>query len=227
MKNTIRFLALAGVALVLGGILSFVFRDWVRSEIAYPLAYLFWALRLIILSIPQEVFWWFLVILCLFVALYISWPSSLPSRSPISSHRSKPSSRYTTWLRYLHNLDTSRFASDNLARDLVRLTVQILADQQRLTPDEVYLQLDHNQIDLPPEFLAFLQRRSFKYKSKQESRLAELFHSLFPPRRQIRPPGVYSPAEEEASRIIAYVEDLFRQPDQTTEEINALLEENQ
>lgn len=225
MKRWPLFLALAAVALILGGLLSLLFRDWVRTQVAYPLVYLFWILKLLILSIPQDVFWGVLVFVAIVAALYVSWPESLPQREQVTVRLNKSASRYSTWLRYMKSIDTSRFTNDNLARDLVRLSVQILAEQQHLTTDEVYHQLDHNQISLPPEFLDFLHRRAFQYEIRHESRLVEFFTSIFRPRQTHRPPGVYSTAELEASQIIAYIEGLFRQPDQAIED-NSIVEEN-
>lgn len=215
MKRLWLFLALSSIALFTGALLSLFFRDWVRDQVVIPLDYLYWTLRLFFLSIPQGFFWSILVLIGLGVAVWASRPVSTLSRRAAPFRPSASVSRYNTWLRYTNMLNSSRFASDNLARDLIRLTVQTLAYQHSLSNDEVYSLLEQEDLGLPPELRAFVRRRGFQTELARETRLEELFHRLVPRGPSSRPPGVYTPIEREAIQVISQIEHLLSQADQT------------
>jgi len=209
------FLALSSAALLIGALISLFFRDWVRDQVVIPIAYLFWVLRLFFLSIPESIFWGILVFIGLVVFLWIYRPVS-PKPDPSSPFRPSGSvSRYNTWLRYVSMINSSRFASDNLSRDLIRLTVLTLAYQHSLSTDEVYTQLEHEDLGLPPELHAFVRRRGFQTVPPHETRLMEILHRLLPRRPALRQPGVYTPIEREANQLISQIEHLMIPPDQS------------
>jgi hypothetical protein len=211
MRRLWLFLALSSAALIVGALLSLFFRDFVREQVVVPVAYLFWVLRLVILSIPQFVFWGMIVIIAFGIAVWASQPVS-SGYSPRIPYRPTVSvSRYSVWLRYASLMNSSGFASDNLSRDLVRLTVQTLAYQHSLTYDEVYSQLEHDDFGLPPELYAFMRRRGFQTEVHPESRFSELIHRLFPRQQALRPPGDYTPLEQEANLVISQIEKLLSQ----------------
>jgi hypothetical protein len=216
VKKLWLFLALSSVALLFGALLSLFFRDWVRDQVVIPLDFLFWTLRLFILSIPQGFFWAILVLIGLGVAVWASRPISTFSGRAAPLRPSSSVSRYSNWLRYTNMLNTSRFASDNLARDLLRLIIQTLAYQHSLTNDEVYSRLDQEDLGLSPELRAFVRRRGFQTELPRESPLMELYHRLVPRGPASHPPGVYTPIEREAVQIISQIEHLLSQADQNS-----------
>jgi hypothetical protein len=112
-------------------------------------------------------------------------------------------------VRQFEALGESKYASESLAREIVRLTVQILAYQQGTSADNIYNQLDQGQIDLPPEFLDFIRRRNFQIEPRPEPAWLDFIHHYFPRRRTAHLPGHNSPAEIEAGRMLAYVEELL------------------
>jgi hypothetical protein len=108
-------------------------------------------------------------------------------------------------------INTSTFAADNLARDLVRLAVQILSSQLNLSAEETYRRLDNGEIDLHPDLLIFLRHRGFTAQVEKESLLQEFIHRFFPAHASLRPPGVYTPMEQEAKNIVTLIKGLLTQ----------------
>ena len=211
MKQLGWFLLLSALTLLAGAALSLFFRPWVRDQVVLPLAYLFWVLRLLVYSIPQGVFWGVLVLIGLIVALRTIRPPQtfpVPGAPPSTTHSA---SRYATWLRYVSMMDSSRFAGDNLARDLIRLTVQTLAYQHSLANDEVYSRLEHEDLGLQPQLLAFVRQRAFLTQPPSQPRLTAFFRRFLPARPTHRPPGVYTPREQEAHQLISQIESLLNQ----------------
>ena len=211
MKRILFILGLVGASLVVGAVISLFFRDWLREQIVIPLTYVAWILRLLALSVPQGFYWAILLGIGFVIALATVSPK--PARHVLVDQRfiKINFSRYSTWLRNISMLNQSNFSVDNFGRDLVRLSVQILASQQKMTSEEVYAQLDRGEIDLPPELKAFLRRRGFQNRVPDEPGLLEFFHRFFPRRIVSRPPGVYTPIEQEAVTVLSQIEGLLTQ----------------
>jgi hypothetical protein len=222
MKRLWLYFALSSAALVLGAILSLFYRDWVREQVVIPVAFLFWVLSLLYRSIPQIYLWGILVIIVLVIAVSASRPAAA---SQITWRPEKPGvsvSRYTTWLRYTTTMNNSQFANDNFARELIRLIIQILSYQHGLAADEVYKQLDQNDLGLSPELYAFIKRRGFQEQPKPEPRWRELYYRLVP--RNLSPvlKTEFTPLEIEANQIITQIEHLISQVDTNTTDQNSL-----
>ena len=219
MKRALFLLGLVGASLMIGAIISLFFRDWLREQIVLPLTYMAWILRLLILSLPQALYWGILLLIGLFIGLATVSPKPadrvLVDKRFLDTHFS----RYSIWLRYTSMLNQSNFAIDSFGRDLVRLSVQILASQQKMTAEEVYTQLDRGEIDLPVELKSFLRRRGFQNRVQSTPFLVEIFHRFFPARNPIRPPGVYTPLEKEAVQILAQIEGLLSHSETSIDEI--------
>ncbi len=211
MKRLWLFLAMSSAALVVGAILSLFFRDWVREQVVIPLAYVFWIIRLFLLSVPQVFYWGILLIIGLIIAVTTILPPRMAFYTSATQRPAAFTSHYSSWLRHFHMLNSSRFASDNLSRDLTRLTIQILAYQYRLSDEEVYRLLEQEDLGLPPLLLAFIRRRGFEVEQAAEFPLLAFFHRFFPPKDSLRPPGVYAFREKEAEQIISQIEYLLSQ----------------
>lgn len=218
MKRTILFSGLAAVSLLIAAVLALFFRDWLREQVVIPLVYAGWIIYLLILSLPQQVYWGVLLFAGVAIFLTTSLPKPAPIRSSEKMMVDRSFSRYASWLRYTQMINRSMFASDNLARDLVRLAVQILSSQMNLTAEEIYRHLDHGEIDLHPDLMIFLRRRGFLAQVEKESMLQEFIHRFIPTRISVRPPGVYTPLEKEAKNVVALIEGLLTQNNPDLEE---------
>jgi len=123
---------------VIGSVFLLVFfRGWIREAVVLPVAYLFWILGLLLRSIDQAVYWGILIVFGFIVTFYVLWPEPVKGDPEKPVERGRIHSRYYQWFSYYHHLDESSFAGDSLARELVRLTVQILSYQQNVSPDEI------------------------------------------------------------------------------------------
>ena len=218
MKRALTYAGLAVLSLLIAAVLVIFFRDWLREQVVVPLVYAGWIIYLLILSLPQQIYWSGL----LFLGLLVFLTTSLPKPAAILTHRTVISdhsySRYANWLRYAHMLNRSAFAADNLARDLVRLAVQILSSQLNLTAEETYRRLDRGEIELHPDLITFLRRRGFLAQVEKETVLQEFIHRFIPARNSTRAPGVFTPLEKEASHITALIEGLLSQNNPDLEE---------
>jgi len=212
LKRYLPYLLMAAASLLIAAVLALYFREWLRVQVVIPLVYAGWVVYLLILSLPQHVYWGALLLTGLLIFLTTSLPKPAQVRSIKLPTVERSFSRYASWLRYSLMMNRSVFASDNLARDLVRLAVQILASQLNLTTEEVYRKLDHGEIELPPELATFLRRRGFQSMPEPESRLQEWIHRFFPARAAANPPGVYTPLERETMQMISLIEGLLVQP---------------
>jgi hypothetical protein len=218
MKKAMMISGLAAVSLLIAAVLAIFFRDWFRDQVVIPLVYAGWIIYLLILSLPQMVYWSMLLFFGILVFLTTALPKPAPGRVEKNLVINRSFSRYSSWLRYTQMVNRSVFASDNLARDLVRLAVQILSSQMNLTAEEIYRKLDHGEIDLPPDLMVFLRRRGFATPVEKETLLQEIIHRFIPAREGVRPPGVYTPMEQETKQIVTLIEGLLTQNNPDLEE---------
>jgi hypothetical protein len=209
VKNRAVWFALALAGLAFGILIAYSFRDWVREAVATPISYVFWVTGLFLKSIDQAVYWVILIVLGSLIAFYALWPDSFTPRQSETVRRVKTYTRYHQWFATLSNLDESRFASENLAREMVRLTVLILSYQQNLGMDEIYRQIDSGEIALPEEFLLFLQRRGFIHKPEPKPAWRDFLERFIPNPRMTHSPDHLSPGEQEAERILSHIEALL------------------
>lgn len=196
-------------ALVFGAVMAVFFRDWVRQSIVLPVTYVFWVIGLMLQSIDQAVYWGLLVTIAALITFYALWPGSFKSDRNESSRPSNIHSRYRQWYSFFSNLEESRFAGDNLARELVRFTVLILSYQQNLSTDEVYRQIDSGEIALPEDFITFLRRREFINKPQPKPAWLDFIHQYLPHSQATRPPDRLSPIEKEVESILSHIEMLL------------------
>lgn len=195
--------------LLAGLIFAFVFRDWVRQEIVLPITFVVWVIGLFLRSIDQQVYWTIVVLICVIITLSILWPGPINVVHREPQHPGQAMSRYHQWRAYISNLEHSSFAGDNLARELVRLTVQILSFQQNQSTDETYRQIDTGKISLPEDFAAFLRRRAFVNQAQPRPLWVEFFNQFIPLSRPTRLPGQLSPLEQELESVLEHIENLL------------------
>ncbi len=143
-------LAFLGV-LILFGVLTLFFWNFVRDAVVVPIYYLLWVAGLTLQSLPQEVFLALLVCLCILLGL--NTMQHLPGRSvphlredPIPSGRS----RYQSWQRLCHSLTTNSFGRTDFIYEARQLTLAVLAFQEGKDRDQVE-QMVTSQSLLVPE----------------------------------------------------------------------------
>lgn len=206
-------ITLAGLAVVL--LLQFN-RSWVQVHLVEPARFTLWSLKLMLLSIPQAFYWGVLSFLAITMLLYALRPSFPSQATPVQAAKPLNASHLAQWSGLVSNMDSSRFASDTFARDLVRLSVAVLSYQEDQPVDEIYERINNRTLDLAEDFQAFLERREFQNKPNVPNIVQYWFRRIF--RRQPDADRPLSAIDLEASRMLAHVEYLL--DPQSTENLN-------
>jgi hypothetical protein len=137
---TRRALALIGV-FVIAGVLTFLLRDVINELLVLPLAYLWWALKLFYLSLPQVLWWVILLLLVTFILLSSLLPEIKPGKGkPIASDPARGQvenlalsirkSKKGTYFKWL------------VANRLGKLAYQILLQRENGKPRSVFAPLE-------------------------------------------------------------------------------------
>jgi len=160
------------VILLAAAVLTFFLRGLMRENIVGPLVYLAWLGQLVFWSIPQIGIWALFIFIALIVALRsLARKQSPPSKVPIpEAGRVK---RIGTWAKSIRQADEDFYYQWQLAQELQKLTVQALANDERVERSEIRRRLEQGTInDMSPELLAYLQAgmTSFAHLSDNKSR---------------------------------------------------------
>lgn len=183
--------------LLVASLLTLIGRDVMNEAIVTPLLYFFWVAVLVLQSIPQEFIWG----LFLLVAVIITWRSLFRRRirlkPPLPAPPPEPE-RIEGWLKLLRQADRETYYKWQLAQRLRKLTIDVLAHEARLTPRQIRRRLTGNQLDLPPDILAYLQasRTSFGHFSTAK-------------RRFFRHSASATPLDLAPERIAQFLEERF------------------
>lgn len=210
MKGARRLLPLlVVVSLVVVGLIAVFLREPVRKTVVLPISYAIWYINQILESVPQPVFWWLMIMASLYL-IGRMFLKSMPVRdlNPGPAARPHSASRYQFWLWYVRTFPYSQFSQELLARSLNRLIVDILAYQENLDIDDVYIQIGQGGLDLPPNIREFLRNRQFElptYRARWLERLRDFFRTgkLFQRDKQSATLG---PAKTELEDIIRFIE---------------------
>ena len=210
MKGARRLLPLLAVVtlVVVGGITVFL-REPIRKAIVIPISYAIWYVNQIFESVPQPVFWWLMILAALYLIGRMFF-KAMPVRdlNPGPATRPHSTSRYQFWLWYVRTFPYSQFSQELLARSLNRLIVDILAYQENLDIDDVYIHISQGGLDLPPNIREFLRNRQFEmptYKARWLDRLVNFIRTgrLFHRDNQ---GATLGPAKTELEDIIRFIE---------------------
>jgi hypothetical protein len=183
------------VILLVAAVLTFFLRGLMRENIVGPLVYLAWVGQLIFLSIPQIGLW----AIFIFIALIIALRSLAKERTPRPKEpmpEAGRTKRIATWAKLIRQVDEDFYYQWQLAQALLKLTVQALANNERVERSEIRRRLEQGIIeDMPPEILAYLQAgmTSFAHFSEKKPRFGWGKHT--------------SPLDVDPAQVIQYLED--------------------
>lgn len=162
---------IVGILLV-AAVLTFFLRGLMRENIVGPLVYLAWLGQLIFWSIPQVGIWAFFIFIALIVALGSLAKKQTPSSKIPTPERGRVK-RVGAWAKSIRQADEDFYYQWQLAQDLQKLTVQALANDERVERSEIRQRLEQGTIDnMSPEILAYLQAgmTSFAHLSDNKPR---------------------------------------------------------
>ncbi len=186
MKNRLLPLLLI---LLLAGLLTPVFQDFVGYVFVTPFLYLFWVGRLIFEAIPQIITWGLFLVIALTIALYSLLKHRPPLRRSQRAFKTAHQERIETWLKLIERTDQETYYQWQLAQHLRKLTLAILAHDERLPTRQIQQRLTEGELDIPPEIEAYLQASltSFSHLSDliPRSRLRKTASPLDPDLEQI------------------------------------------
>jgi hypothetical protein len=183
--------------LLLAILLTPVLEDYIREAIVSPLLYLFWVGRLVLRSLPQAVIWSFFLAIAVLIAgrsLLLKRPAW--RRAPRFA-KARPG-RIETWVKLIRRADEENYYKWQLAQQLRKLTVAVLAQDERLTPRQLQHRLAGRALDIPSEIQAYLDAslNSFGQFSDLEAGS----------RRQTQP----SPLDLDPEQILEFLEGRFQ-----------------
>ena len=145
------------VILLVSVVLTFLLRGLMRENIVGPLVYLAWVGQLIFLSIPQIGIWSVFIFIAAIIALR-SLTKKQPPPSKIPIPETERAKRIGSWAKSIRLRDEDFYYRWQLAQELQKLTVQLLANNERVERSQIRRRLEQGSIDdMPPEILAYLQ----------------------------------------------------------------------
>jgi len=196
-----------GVAVVL----TVIFRQQIRAFLVEPLSYVIWYAQLIIHTVPQPLFWAVMIL----GGMYLIGKAvldGLPSSEQLSEPRDGVASmsRYRYWLWYLTAFSRNRFASENLARHLAHLVMEIVGYQEHLTSEEVEKKIREGTLNLPEEVLTFLRTRRLTTPERPTNTPKAWIERLRA--RLFQPPGTISSSNQEETfhrlkEVVTFIEE--------------------
>jgi hypothetical protein len=191
---------LVAALLAFGPLLAFLIQDFVRQTLLYPLAYLYWSLRLIFEAVPGIV-WWSIVLGLLFLLALGSLSKKGEPPSTALKTSSQFPSRPQAWMRWMNKKNQGDYFKWQLAREISNLALVGFANRDRQTLAGARAELLAGRLDLPPHIQAYLVAGS----------LPNSYSQYMDMKSQLVRPGAGSPLELNPEEIVAFLEaDLER-----------------
>jgi hypothetical protein len=138
--------------------LGLVFWQFLLANLILPVATVFWLLlRIFVLSIDQQIYWWLLISLVLFLAIFrvYSRPETVQPYQPLDSNQTLDSVHH--WRNAILSNAREGRESNTLKRDLMwLLTSMYSTGQQSYAHYEIKEALEQRQIPLPESVFGFL-----------------------------------------------------------------------
>ena len=191
-----RRLLLLGLLLLLTILFTPLLQELMRP-ILTPLLYVFWIGLLLFRSIPQEIIWGAFVFIALLIAVVsLSQKQSWSRRLPVP--QVSPPERIESWAKLIRQSKQETYYRWQVAQHLRRLTLEALAQNERVTSREIQQRLLAGQLNLPPEIEAYLKASLTSF-----NRLSEAA-----PRSRFGQPA--SPLDLEVEEFITFLEHRFQ-----------------
>lgn len=189
----------AGLVLLVAILLIPLLKGFVRQVIVVPLLRLHWLGGLLFNSVPQTLFW----ALFLAVALFMAAKSLIRRRkrtwraATIEALRPGQVQDLTRRIQYAAR---GGYFKRELARYLSELLLEVLADYERTTTEQIGIRLSTGGLDVPPEVRALLQAGSAPPFSKPIG----FFEML---RHRFRLRAQTSLLDPDLERVVQFLED--------------------
>jgi hypothetical protein len=189
MKSRIhprRLVLLLLAGLLLAAVLGLGLRNFVRSVIVIPLAYVAWLAGILIRSTPQIVFWGLLLLLVAIVALRRLWVVPARRQRSIHGELSIPKKERVGFWAILTFQAHGDYSRSRLADLFRRLALSVLAFREQVDLPTLESRIASGEVDLPPELQPFLSHTRPRPRKDGVSRLWTRGGGIRPPWTQPR-----------------------------------------
>ncbi len=215
--STGRITLLSILGLFLAAVLAWALEDLVRNMLAVPLIHLYYFLALLVNSTPQAVFWGILLLVLLVVAGKSVQEAGQPELPDFGDPLRIPKrERIGFWAIHINMaLQGDYYSRARLAEFLGGVAMDLFAQEERVSVNEVSLRLERGELDLPPEVENYLKARFTNtyqprpgFWVKARDKLARFWNSFFG-KSSLASKSIHSErySERELERIIQYLED--------------------
>jgi hypothetical protein len=179
-------------------------RGLIRQMIIIPALYLLWLADLLIQSTPQWLFWAVLVLTALPILLKSLGTGERREARPRALAGGQPRrERVAFWAIQLRLAQRGAYSSARFVEALKRLTLEVLAYREQVSPLQAQQQLETGELDVPREIVTYLERgaRWTPERAGWRARLAARLAALFSPAR---------PASDlELENVVRFLEDCL------------------
>jgi hypothetical protein len=144
-------LVLAFIAFVLFfSILALVYWDFIRDTIIVPIYYIIWVIGLFLRSIPQGVYFAFLITLSLVMG-FKTLEGMKDTQNPKRRKGDQPQAgtQYLHWKSLYTSIDVNPFARNRFAWEARKLILSILAYEQGVNTSEAEALVRNGMVDIP------------------------------------------------------------------------------
>ncbi len=165
------------LAVIAAGMLAILLQDVVQSLILTPIQYISWWIQIIYETLPQ-IFWWGVLIVFLLIIAVRSLTSVRLSRSRTIEKDRLGKSCLEVWTENIEKAEKGGYFKWYLAHKISMLTLDILADQERMTKDEAAAYLQGGKFNLPIDVRDYIKTGLDARISFQISELEKRFFIL-------------------------------------------------
>jgi hypothetical protein len=146
--------ALILLLVMVAALLAFVMQESVRTILLLPLLYVIWLVGLVLASFPH-ILWWLIFLAFLF------WLASrnlfrLPSFGRRRIPTEEQLNQLETWMKRIDQSKHGYYFRWRLARQISQLALNIVAIQERLSPDQARQALLASRLNLPSDMQAYM-----------------------------------------------------------------------
>ncbi len=180
--------------LVLLAVMSILIRGFLRDVVVVPLLYASWIAYLLIDSTSRLLLWGLFVLIATVVAVrsLARRPVTLRSRAVQPARRE----RVADLARLIDDAPGDLLSRWQVAQRLGQVTLQALADQGQVPPQEMRKRFNQGTLEVPPEIRAYIQARLPAGR----------------PRRRTKAAAAPTPLDLDPEYVVRYLEDKLSKP---------------
>ncbi len=144
--------------IVVALLLALISQGSIRELLIKPLVHLGWEISVYVDSIPQAIFWSFLLLVVLLVAIRILVGSRRSAK--ILHSRGTPMRRMgavESWLEWINQAQQGRYFRGRLAHRLTELAIELIAYRDQRPAKEVRAAIESGSLKASPVILHYLQ----------------------------------------------------------------------